>query len=506
MALYSAKHKKNLNRHRRYPVIRECKGVEIGLESLARLGAHSVGIGRKCVKGEPTETLCLRYYVAAKRPSSKLSSDETIPKRIDFVSRKTGKTARIETDIIELPPPRFEAVDPESVLRPVPGGCSGGANSHAGTIGGWAWDATDDTIVMLSNDHVFGHVAGDPIVQPATSDGGVLPKDRIGEVKRGMARSNTVVNNVDCSIGDPDGSDVYDPKVIEIGPGVFAIDTAEADMLVEKFGQTTGHTFGEIDDTDWSGTVSGRPFGDCFLVNPKAPTTDWSGGGDSGSLVFSQEVIDNESGIKPVVGLHFAGAGNFGIACKIENVFSALDLKTLCAGAFAAFFDGLFEAESTGEVSEETETGLRAISALAARRVPRLWAPRFVRRERRTPGSLFRGISRELHDRVTTTVRGRTVSKFVHSHRVELLTMLAKDGDIRRATVAAFQPLVAGTTTTTDVLERVLTADDLKALDKLAAEVSRKAGPPLQAGLKILQALKTKAEGKSLAGILGIQL
>ena len=118
----------------------------------------------------------------------------------------------------------------------------------------------------------------------------------------------------------------------------------------------------------------------------------------------------------------------------------------------------------------------------------------------------MRGISRELHDRVTTTVRGRTVSKFVHSHRVELLTMLAKDGDIRRATVAAFQPLVAGTTTTTDVLERLLTADDLKALDKLAAEVSRKAGPPLQAGLKILQALKTKAEGKSLAGILGIQL
>ena len=506
MALFSTKHKKNINRHRRYPVIRECKGVEIGLESLARLGAHSVGIGRKCVHGKPTDKLCIRYYVAAKRPSSKLSSDETIPKRIDFLSRKTGKTARIETDIIELPPPRFEATDPESVLRPVPGGCSGGANSHAGTIGGWVWDATDDTIVMLSNDRVFGHEPGDPIVQPATSDGGVLPRDRIGEVKRGIARSNTIANNVDCSIGDPDGSDIYDPKVLKVGPGVFAIDTAEGDMLVEKFGQTTGHTFGEIDDTDWSGNVSGRPFGDCFLVNPQVPTTDWSGGGDSGSLVFSQEVIDNDAGIKPVVGLHFAGAGNFGIACKIENVFSALDLKTLCAGVFAAFFDGLFEAESTGEVSHESEAGLRAIAALAARRVPRLSAPCFVRRERRTAGSLFRGISRELHDRVATTARGRTVSRFVHKHRVELLTMLAKDGDIRRATVTAFQPLVAGATTTTDVLERVLTADDLKALARLAAEVSRKAGPMLQTGLKIVRALRDKAEGKSLARILGIQL
>ena len=95
----------------------------------------------------------------------------------------------IVTDIIETPPAQFQPIDPTDRTRPVPGGISIGNPLDTGTIGGWVWDKDDDTIVMLSNDHVFGHTAGDCIMQPGpVQDGGTCVSDRIGEVKRGIAQ------------------------------------------------------------------------------------------------------------------------------------------------------------------------------------------------------------------------------------------------------------------------------------------------------------------------------
>ena len=107
----------------------------------------------------------------------------------------------------------------------------------------------------------------------------------------------------------PDDSDTYDLSVHGIGPAVYATDVGVLNMLAEKHRQTTEHTCGEIQDADWSGTVSGRLFEDCLYVDIVPPSTDWSAGGDSGSLVFSQTPIESGSSIKPVVGLHFAGGG-----------------------------------------------------------------------------------------------------------------------------------------------------------------------------------------------------
>lgn len=457
------KKKKNISSDRTYPFLREYKASTMSLDSLIPLGAHSMGIGRKIVEGKPTDQLSLRIYVSKKRATADLSSDEHVPKTVKFLSRKAKARKTLYTDVIEVQPAQFEQVDPETRIRPVPGGVSGGINGSTGTIGGWVWDLTDDTIVMLSNDHVFGHTAGTDILQQGTADGGSLPDDKIGDVKRGIARSSTVPNIVDCAIGDPDNSDIYDLNVLEIGPAVYAIEVPAVDMLVEKYGQTTCHTFGMIEDADWDGTVSGRPFEDCLYVDIVPPSSDWSAGGDSGSLVFSQTTISEDSEIKPVVGLHFAGGGTHGIECKIQNVFNRLDLTTLCAGAFAAFLDALFEAENEGEATEG-ETRLRAISALAARTPMRTIPPPFNRRERNwhRSGSFYAGISRDIQKRLMPHKRGRLVANFVDQYRAELLTMITRDGDIRRATVAALKPLVAGATTTTEVLERAITARDLK--------------------------------------------
>jgi hypothetical protein len=296
--------------------------------------------------------------------------------------------------------------------------------------------------------------------------------------------------------------------VLEIGPAVYAIDVATMDMRVEKYGQTTRHTFGEVSDTDWSGFVSGRPFEDCLRVDVVAPSNDWSAGGDSGSLCFAQTPIQTGSAIKPVVGLHFAGASTHGIECKIQNVFARLNLTTLCAGAFASFLDALFEAESEGEVGEESEERLRTISALAAGRPPRFLPPSFVRHERDLAGSnrFFAGISRELSERIQGCGKGRMVTTFVDRHRAELLNLLTGDGDIRRATVAALQPLVAGATTTTDVLDRMMTERDLENLDKLARELGAKGSRELKASMKVIRALRGNAEGRSMADILGLKM
>jgi hypothetical protein len=490
----------------RYALLREYKATTDVRGFLARHGAHSVGIGRKIVDGEVTGRLALRVYVAKKIPSAEVTPHERVPKTITFLPSHAERRKRLYTDVIETPPARFEQVDPRDNIRPVPGGVSCGIMGSTGTIGGWVWDTTDDTIVMLSNEHVYGTTPGIDIIQRGSYDGGSTPADKIGDVKRGIPRSTTATNYVDCSISDPDSSDVYDLSVLEVGPAVYAIEAPVDDMLVEKFGRTTEHTFGQITDNDWAGYIDWvYYFEDCFRVDPVSPSTDWSDKGDSGSLVFSQSPIAEDSDIKPAVGLHFAGGGTHGIECKIQNVFSRLDLTTLCDGAYSSVADSLFESGTEGL---EAEAIFGALSALAARSATWFSPLTFVRRERGTSRvrSPFSGISRDVQQRLVTSDRGRVITRFVDQNRAELLTLFAKDGDVRRATLAAIRPLVAGATTTTDVLERKVTAKDLERLEKLGRELARKGGPRLREGLERLQALRPEADGESLASALKIEL
>lgn len=482
--------RKDISQDPSYRLLREFKASALTPEFKAGFAAHAVGIGRKIVNGKTTGQLALRVYVTAKRPLAQLSPEEEVPEEFTFFSLGEENEVAIVTDVIETPPAVFE-VDPTDRIRPAPGGVSVDATSGtAGTLGGWVWDETDDTIVALSNHHIFGHTVGTDTIQPGPTDGGSSPADKIGDVKRGIPRSAVTTNTVDCAISDADTSAIYDLQVLEIGPAVYATRVATLDMLVEKFGRTTQHTYGVIEDADYEPTVGGLPFDDCLRIEIVDPSPDWSAGGDSGSLVFAQDPISAGSAVKPVVGLHFGGplGGTYGIACKIQNVFAQLDLTNLCAGAFSAFLESLFEVEAAEE--------------------PTLLAPPpFVKKERRRRRgrTLHGGIAREIQRRLLTTERGRLLTGLVDVHRAELLTLLATDGDVRRATVAALQPILAGAITTTDVFGRVLSGKDLVRIDKLIAEVSRKAGPKLRGAMKPLVELRQKAEGKSLAQVFGIR-
>jgi hypothetical protein len=187
-------------------------------------------------------------------------------------------------------------------------------------------------------------------------------------------------------------------------------------------------------------------------------------------------------------------------------VFSALDLEPICDGFFESFTESMFEAEEEGAIRPETEARLRGIAALATR--GRGLPPPVTARTRALArgGRFHAGISRDLQTRLRTSKRGQTLTKLVDDHRAELASLLMKDGDLRRATIAALRPLLGGATTTTDVLDRVLTADDLKRLDAVAREVSRRGSRELNRRLKPLLGLKSKAEGKTPAKILEIKL
>jgi hypothetical protein len=118
-----------------YARLREYKATRVTSESMARFAAHSVGIGRKEVKGKRTNTLALLFYVARKEALERLSA-EPIPESVGYFSRKERREVSLPTDVIEMPQPSPEQ-DPETRIRPVPGGVSFGINGSTGTLGGW---------------------------------------------------------------------------------------------------------------------------------------------------------------------------------------------------------------------------------------------------------------------------------------------------------------------------------------------------------------------------------
>jgi hypothetical protein len=472
-----------------------------------RYGAHGVGIGRKEVAGVRTQRLAVRFHVVAKAPLSQLPPERQIPPSFRFRPPGEEQEVDVPTDVIESPSPRLH-VDLESEVRPVPGGVSvsSSVSFGTGTVGGWVWDNTDDTIVMLSNQHVFGNAAGGVIIQPGTADGGVFPASRIGQVKRsvpivplgdGRATPDDC-NLVDAAVGDADSAELFDLTVVDVGPAVYLTDDPAEGLQVEKTGQTTGHTLGEITDVPYNAPIPDYPEGeavmcDCFRVVPVDEDTLWASNGDSGSIVF---LVSGDT-FQPALGLHFAGGGtpphNWGLACKMQNVFAALDLGRLCDGGFEAFLDALYPEEGAGGGDDRAMLGS-----------PTSFTTREQRRRRSR--RLHSGLSRDVHRRLLATQRGRRLTETVARHRGELLSLLVSDGDVRRATVSALRPILKGATTTTSVLARRLSQQDVRRLEHLAQEVARKGSPQLRQAIESLRTLGEGAQGRSLAEVFEITL
>ena len=497
---------------RDYPLLRGFLSQLMRSNPFSQYGVHGVGVGAKVVAGRATDQLVIRFHVAYKIPPSQLLPEQRIPDTFQYFSQKDNREVTLKTDVIESPAGRPHT-DPESVVRPVPGGvsCSGHGDAWGGTgtMGGWVWDNTDDSIVMLSNQHVFGNTAGTPIIQPGSGDGGMFPQDQIGQVKRSIPLIPVPMgqkpvpgdcNFVDAAIADLDNSDNFDLTVLEVGPGVYDIDSPVIGMTVEKFGQTTGHTVGEITDFPYNVLLEYPVEGDvalceCFRFETNDPAQlPLSSMGDSGALVFQQGA---PGVIKPVVGLLFGGGtgtnNNWTMACQITNVFSALDLGPLCIAGCPALVDALNADGADGDGEAHLHT--TDISPDPS-----------TTQERQRSGGFNTQLTLDLQKRFLTSQRGRGVMGFINRHRSELANLVVNDEETRRAIVSALRPIFVGAITTTDVLEHKLNESEVEQLNELIRVWNSRGSASLRKSLKIFQTLLDGATGRTPAEILGIKM
>ena len=235
--------------------------------------------------------------------------------------------------------------NPTTRQRPAPMGFSVGHPAiTAGSIGARVVDGSGN-VYVLSNNHVLANSndasIGDPALQPGPFDGGTSA-DRIGTlfafqsidfsggdntIDAAIAISTTAdlsnATPADDGYGAPGGAIFGDAN----GDGVVDDKSALLGLNVEKFGRTTKLTHGQITGINVTVDVcyevliifcvKSARFVDQLLIEPGT----FSGGGDSGSLIVSDDA--NRS----PVGLLFAGSSTQTIANRIDLVLNRFAVR-----------------------------------------------------------------------------------------------------------------------------------------------------------------------------------
>jgi len=214
--------------------------------------------------------------------------------------------------------------DPTARARPAPIGFSvGHPNITAGTLG--ARVTKGSKVFILSNNHILANnnnaSIGDAALQPGPFDGGSQPNDVIGTLYDFEPISFSSNNVMDAAIALVNPNDVsgVTPSTAYGAPGTSPVN-ATVGMGVQKYGRTTGHTFGTVAETHVTISVcfevrgpfcrTAATFAGQFTVSDGS----FSAGGDSGSLI-----VTNNSAKNPV-GLLFAGSATRTIANPIQVV------------------------------------------------------------------------------------------------------------------------------------------------------------------------------------------
>ncbi len=452
---------------------------------LAVPNAIGVASGNRIRAGKVTDEVCVQVFVERKVEVGRLNDWEQIPSTVAGVDEE-----QVRTDVIEITLP--DAQQDRTRYRPVPGGCSIGpeVSVSAGTLGGWACDNSDDTTVLLSNNHVISNLDTMPrarrIVQPGRFDGGVLPDDVIGSLKRHIPLSTVVnepgatppVTEVDAAIGTitVDRTD----NVIDVGSAIYELQEPAIGMDVQKRGRTTRLTTnGQVMSLNVTVPVTyanrtrlGR-IANSFLIR----STDgnvFSAAGDSGSLIFNQQQ-GRLNGTLPVVGLLYAG-GTLGdgtpitIACDINAVFGALNLTTICNCAVRAIIRAVFETEAVGVESTQR---------LVARKERQL---------------------RRLRSEMRTSRFGRAADDFVATEAAVLAGAVLEDPEAFGVAVRALEPWLRKRTVL-DMLETELDPETVVHFDRLIKVLGAKA-KRLRPQLEALRSLIRDNEGAELGKVL----
>ena len=217
--------------------------------------------------------------------------------------------------------------------RPVPIGVSTGhPDITAGTIGARVTDGAN--VFALSNNHVYANAnaasIGDNALQPGPFDGGTDPADAIGtlfdfEPIEFAKRRKIPTNTMDAAIVLSSAA-MLGTATPEGGYGTPSSTTASVSInqQVKKYGRTTKLTYGQVSAISVTVDVCYEGFVVCTSwarFEDQIAITDgtFSGGGDSGSLIVTQ------NGNNPV-GLLFAGSSTHTIANRIDLVLDRFNV------------------------------------------------------------------------------------------------------------------------------------------------------------------------------------
>ena len=195
----------------------------------------------------------------------------------------------------------------------------------AGTIGARVTDGTD--VFALSNNHVYANqndaTLGDDVIQPGTFDGGSLPDDKIGDLfafepilfdgSDNTMDAAIALSSTD-SLGNSTPSDGY-------GTPSSTTVLGSLNQDVRKYGRTTSLTTGTVSEINLTVNVCYEGFMVCtksakFVDQIAISDGSFSAGGDSGSLIVTNDANNNP------VGLLFAGSSTRTIANDIGNVLT----------------------------------------------------------------------------------------------------------------------------------------------------------------------------------------
>jgi hypothetical protein len=281
-----------------------------------------VGIGERIDGGRHTGVMALKFFVRVKYGDDQLTSSDRLPESVDG----------LPTDVEEVGTfRRFQTQDPRTMIRPGPPGCSvgfedpGGQIAMAGTFGALVKRGTRRFV--LSNNHVLADENHLPIgaltFQPGFLDSGVPASTAaIGRLSAFVELSASQPNLVDCAISEVTDLALVTNSIMKIGVPTGTT-TAQSNMIVHKFGRTTGYRVGFIDATmmdvlvDYA--IGSLTFHNQIIIkglNGQA----FSDEGDSGALIV-------ERNTSRAIGLLFAGSTSHTIANHIGDVFQALNVS-----------------------------------------------------------------------------------------------------------------------------------------------------------------------------------
>lgn len=292
------------------------------VSSVPESNVTAVGIGEKVSEGMPTGELAVKLFVRIKYTKGSIPVDHLLPTEI----------AGLPTDVEEVGEfaPLATSPNPRIQLMPAAPGCSIGFEfpperplTMAGTFGALVRDRAGN-LSLLSNSHVLADSGrlpkGAPIYQVGLAD--LEP----GASKRQIATLSNFspfddpTLRVDCALATPISPSAVTGDILGIGKPQGSADP-RLDMIVHKFGRTTGYTAGRIVSVatdaaiDYEG-VGPRTFVDQIMIQGLDGST-FSASGDSGALVLERQT-------NVAIGLLFAGSPSHTLANHLQDVLDAL--------------------------------------------------------------------------------------------------------------------------------------------------------------------------------------